>query len=237
MLFSTTGGSTLLLYPGSLPSLCSLTPSPHLLPVCLPLYLVSLFLALSVAFRFKLQVAICPKCPHPPSAPSLSRTRPHVYIPLSIFGQLKVLVLCVFFPWKCIMWASPACVCAVSLVNDPPFSFLPRWHKSAWVHTLSLHSLTYLCQLGQDAGGGKKGGGGRGKAKANLWRWRRGFRLQGRSKLEGVTWERGNREWEAVGRTPGGCLHLKRKNVLCSSSCGGLRDWEDDSSGGKRDFN
>lgn len=33
----------------------------------------------------------------------------------------------------------------------------------------SLHSFTYLCQLGQDAVGGKKGGGGRrGKAKANL---------------------------------------------------------------------
>lgn len=111
MLFSTTGGSTLPSQPTHTPPLHyfyhSISPSSFTLCYSSrPLYLVSLFPA--EACCFQVQVAGCNlsnMSPSPFGTQVSPEPAPMFTFPISIFGQLKVLVLCVSVLQKCI------CVC------------------------------------------------------------------------------------------------------------------------------
>lgn len=199
MLFSATVGSTFSLPYSACHSVSRLffSSPAHLITPPTPSFLV----VLRVAFRFKLQVAICPKLfPSPfytqeSPEPAPVFTFPHPYlagITCFLFSKVHYVAAdsstCVREP-----------VCAV-LVNDPLLSFLPTAFffrpRNAWACTLSP-DLPACVSLGQDAGGGGWGSfrcdGEGGDSEQR--------RKEGRSDIR----ERGEGELDGGGEAAGGC--------------------------------
>lgn len=119
--------------------------SPLLLLTPCPL----IFLSLSICtpLRFKLQVAICPVNSHPPFPPEYASmftfSSPNLGNSRSLWTSFPSLKVHHVFRSRSSMNVY------VRLVNDPPSGFLPflRWRR------MSAPSVSYLCWLGQDAGG------------------------------------------------------------------------------------
>lgn len=168
-----------LLYPLSpltpLPSAASITPSYFTLSYSSPpLYLVSLFPV--EACCFQVQVAGCnlsSMSPSPFCTQVFPEPAPMFTFPSPYLASSRSLVLCVSFLESalCVLYklfhlCRNMCLHAV-LVNDPPFLLLPSPSDKKCMSTHSLHSITYLCQPGQDAEGEERGGGMK-QSKANF---------------------------------------------------------------------
>lgn len=145
MLFSTTGGSTYPLPSDSI-SHPSFFSSPHL-------YLVFGLSFSSGACCSQVQVAGCnlsnmspsPFCTH-------SSARPHVYIPLSIFGQLRVLLLSFLF---CPAQTFPPVFVCVCMQSSEWSTF--EFPSTVFPSDIKMHERALSRQLPVSAGTGCRG--------------------------------------------------------------------------------